>query len=419
MKIKKNLLFLFCMMFVLAGGLTARPKTAAAKEVTTPIISNIRSATYKALEIEIKNMDQEKYECEIYRSTSKDGVYKKKGTIVKYGTLWCNFGGYTCVFDSKGRILYGTDGKTFTYTDYTAAYNQEYYYKIKYIEYETGDESAYSNIVSCRTVLSEPDFLKITGQNYNKIHMEWSKIEGADGYILYRKDGGKWKKYKIFSKKTFQYTDTAVKKGVTYSYRIRAYRKSDGKTTYSPYGKIGKISLAPAKVSGDYKSGSVYGPSLSTSQLDEVRQVVQSFKTNFIKSGMSDYQKVKTAHDYLCINCGYASSWQYNGANTAWGALVYGEAQCSGYARAMKALCDAIGIPCYYVHANAKAANPSHQWNQVKVDGKWYIVDVQANALSGFYAFFLVSGDYYKSSAGMRWDTAGLPATSKKNYVAK
>ena len=57
--------------------------------------------------------------------------------------------------------------------------------------------------------------------------------------------------------------------------------------------------------------------------------------------------------------------WQYDGANTAWGALVYGEAQCSGYARGMKALCDAIGVPCYYVHANKKALNPSHQWNQV------------------------------------------------------
>ena len=129
-----------------------------------------------------------------------------------------------------------------------------------------------------------------------------------------------------------------------------------------PVGETFRVSIKTPTVKGEYGSGSVYGPSLTVSQLTEVRRVVQSFKTNFIKSGMSDYEKVKAAHDYLCANCTYAyGGWQYNGANTAWGALVYGEAQCSGYARAMKALCDAMGIPCYYVHANAQSANPSHQ----------------------------------------------------------
>ena len=53
--------------------------------------------------------------------------------------------------------------------------------------------------------------------------------------------------------------------------------------------------------------------------------------------------KAFIAFNYLNQNCKYATrGWQYNGANTAWGALVYGEAQCSGYARGMKALCDAI-----------------------------------------------------------------------------
>ena len=55
------------------------------------------------------------------------------------------------------------------------------------------------------------------------------------------------------------------------------------------------------------------------------------------RKGMSDYDRVLTAYNYLRSNCIYAyRGWQYNYANTAWGALVYGEAQCSGYARAMK-----------------------------------------------------------------------------------
>ena len=75
----------------------------------------------------------------------------------------------------------------------------------------------------------------------------------------------------------------------------------------------------------------------------------------------------------------------------------------------MKALCDAIGVDCRYVHANAKASNPSHQWNQVKVGGKWYILDAQSNG-------FLLGTDTWIKQAGMSWDTKGLPTCSKTDY---
>ena len=67
----------------------------------------------------------------------------------------------------------------------------------------------------------------------------------------------------------------------------------------------------------------------------------------------------------------------------------------------MKALCDGIGVPCYYVHANSRASNPSHQWNFVKVGGKWYVLDAQSGV-------FLVSGKTFQNSFGMRWNTKGL-----------
>ena len=52
----------------------------------------------------------------------------------------------------------------------------------------------------------------------------------------------------------------------------------------------------------------------------QVRRVVQSFKTNYIKKGMSNYEKAFIAFNYLNQNCKYATrGWQYNGANTAWG----------------------------------------------------------------------------------------------------
>lgn len=94
----------------------------------------------------------------------------------------------------------------------------------------------------------------------------------------------------------------------------------------------------------------------------------------------------------------------------------YHEAQCSGFARGLKALCDGMGVKCRYVHANSKSANPNHQWNEVRVDGKWYIVDSQGNSTSGFLAYFLCSGKTYTKSSGMKWDKKSYPALAAKDY---
>lgn len=169
---------------------------------------------------------------------------------------------------------------------------------------------------------------------------------------------------------------------------------------------------APARAypPGNYSPGSVYGPKLSQAELDQVADAVQAYLNSYDFSAMGDYDKVATAHNYLCSICEFAPDWRYNQANTAWGALVYYQAQCSGYARAMKALCDAMGVGCYYVHADEYAMNPSHQWNEVCVDGNWYIIDVEANDKSGFAAFYLISDDTYAAMTGMSWDRSIVPA---------
>lgn len=178
------------------------------------------------------------------------------------------------------------------------------------------------------------------------------------------------------------------------------------------------VPQAPARAypAGNYSLGSVYGPKLSQAELDEVADAVQTYMNSYDFSSMSEYDKVATAHDYLCNTCEFAPDWRYNRANTAWGALIYHEAQCSGYARAMKALCDAMGVGCYYVHADENAINPSHQWNEVCIDGNWYIIDVQGNDKSGFKAFYLLSDDTYAAISGMSWDRSSVPACPADYY---
>lgn len=130
-------------------------------------------------------------------------------------------------------------------------------------------------------------------------------------------------------------------------------------------------------VPGNYKKGTVYGPSLSSKELKQLKEAVIEAVNSCIREGMTDKQKIIALVNYLCDKCSYADDWSKNRANTAWGALCYGEAQCSGYARAMCALLDAVGIENKYVHASSKASNPNHQWVILKYEGAWYNLDPQ------------------------------------------
>lgn len=267
------------------------------------------------------------------------------------------------------------------------------------------------DVVSATVKLSAPVVTRCHSYNNKNVKLCWSYTPKAKGYQIYKYTGKKWKRIKTINKKsTLAYTDKKVKAGKTYKYKIRSYSIVSGKKIYSSFSSVRKVSLKRLTVRGDYKANSVYGPSLNSSQLMQVRRVVQSFKTNYIRKGMSEYDKALAAFLYLRSNCSYARrGWQYNNANNAWGALVYSEAQCSGFARAMKALCDGVGVKCKYVHANSKAVNPSHQWNEIRINGKWYIVDAQGG-------FFLAGSNTWKNMMGMRWNTKGLPKCSASDH---
>lgn len=154
---------------------------------------------------------------------------------------------------------------------------------------------------------------------------------------------------------------------------------------------------------------SVYGPKLTQDQLNAVAQATANFKTIYITDSMDNDTKIKTAHDFLKNNVSYIDWNKGEGANTAYGALVKGQAACSGYARAFKALCDSMDVSCYYIHADATAGNPSHQWNLVEYNDGYYFIDVEANDSSGFNAI------YHSSTHPYTCDMTQLPAIGSKS----
>lgn len=166
---------------------------------------------------------------------------------------------------------------------------------------------------------------------------------------------------------------------------------------------------------GSFAVGSVYGPDLNSTEIEQVQTMVSSFLVQNNVASMSDIQKVRTAHDYLMEFCAPASRGSANHADNAWGALIYHEANAKGYARAMKALCDAMGVGTYIISANSSSSLQDYMWNTVLIDGEWYIVDVFCDDSTASYVTYLLSDSAYRA-LGMRWNTGSSIPVCKKNY---
>ena len=80
-----------------------------------------------------------------------------------------------------------------------------------------------------------------------KVTITWKKVTKATGYEVYRATSrnGKYKKIATIKKNsTVKYTDSkGLKKGKTYYYKVRAYKKSGSKTYYSAYSAVKSVKV--------------------------------------------------------------------------------------------------------------------------------------------------------------------------------
>lgn len=145
------------------------------------------------------------------------------------------------------------------------------------------------------------------------------------------------------------------------------------------YGMTAKEVTAKTPKSYITGTNSVYGPKLSQAQLNSVSQATADFMNKKITKNMTTDAKILVAYNHIKNNTTYVDWNAVEGANTAY-TLVTKKGACSGMARSMKALCDAMGIESYYVHSTSN----DHQWNLIRFgDGRLYHVDIDANKSAG------------------------------------
>lgn len=129
----------------------------------------------------------------------------------------------------------------------------------------------------------------------------------------------------------------------------------------------------------------------------QVEQKVTEIIDEIIQEDMSDLEKEIAINTYLCQNITYdhkalenakkknmkETDKQYRDAFNVYGALINGKAVCAGYAGAFKILADKAGLECIIVTGSLEGGL-AHEWNKVRIDGKWQIIDVTNNDMQ-FY----------------------------------
>lgn len=112
----------------------------------------------------------------------------------------------------------------------------------------------------------------------------------------------------------------------------------------------------------------------------------------------TDYKKVKAIHDYIIKRVIYDTSLQ---KHSAYNALIGKSAVCEGYSAAAYRLFTDAGIECRII--TGTAGGGAHSWNIVKVNGKWYNIDLtwddpitQTGAQVLRYNYFLKNASDFK-----------------------
>lgn len=211
--------FFPCLLFLLAVILLMPATTQAAAKPGTVKLNSISAPAYNKINVKWKKTSS---------ATHYIVYYKKAGTKkwTKIKTLNNSKSSYTHTSSKKYPIVVG----------------QKYTYTVKAYNKKTKKAGSYNK--KGLTAYTKPAMVKNIKAAYKDgiVTLTWDKAAGADKYLVYRKDNGKWKMLAL--KNSLSYEDAAYKKGEVNTYMVRGYYS--GKKTKGSYDKDGVSVKVPA-----------------------------------------------------------------------------------------------------------------------------------------------------------------------------
>lgn len=139
--------------------------------------------------------------------------------------------------------------------------------------------------------------------------------------------------------------------------------------------------------------------------------------SEIITDDMSEYEKVSAINRYLIDRFKYDDSLV---SNNAYSALTTGKTTCQGYAMAAYRMFKLAGVENRIIIGTLD--NIGHGWNLVKINDKWYHIDVTNNDAASSDIYFL-KDDKTMRNEGFTWIASDYPICSEKyndknkNYV--
>lgn len=132
-----------------------------------------------------------------------------------------------------------------------------------------------------------------------------------------------------------------------------------------------------------------------------------------ITNSTSDIKKAYLVATWLCSYAEYEHDYEESDDPNIYSpyGLISGRMVCAGYAYAYEYLMNRVGVECRYVDKMSE----DHAWNQVKINGEWYHVDVtlmdedSSNTIG--YWCFVKSAKFISSS-----NDQGYTTTSNTKY---
>lgn len=172
-----------------------------------------------------------------------------------------------------------------------------------------------------------------------------------------------------------------------------------------------------------YKTGDT--SALSSDDL-LILQAASDAITVFYTDGMSDYEIILAAHDYITTHVTYdldelnLIGSAKSDSSTPFGALIYGEAICMGYTTTFQLMMDMLGIESIIVSGSSDGED--HAWNMVCIDDKWYHVDCtwddfvpDYEGRRAFHTYFMVTDGVM--AIDHVWDMDSTPVADSGDCV--
>jgi fibronectin type 3 domain-containing protein len=148
---------------------------------------------------------------------------------------------------AKDKFTMIKDVKKISYTHKKLAYNTTANYRVRAYQTTASGKvyGSYSKTVKIKVLPLAPRFANARTGKSGQAVLSWKKVNAIDGYAIYQstKKSTKFKIAAIITAKQQSFTVKKLMKGKRYFFKIKSFKKVNGKKIFSPYTRTRQLKI--------------------------------------------------------------------------------------------------------------------------------------------------------------------------------